>query len=116
MADYRQERLNKILFQFLSNLFQFELMDERLENVTIEYVNISSDMRDATVFYSVFDESRKNIVLTGLDSARSYLHKKMAETLNLRITPKLHFKYHNIENKATHLEKIIENEKPRYES
>jgi len=116
MSDHRHERLNKVLHQLISQIVQFELGDQRLEGITIEYVTVSPDLRDATVFFSVFDEKKKNTTRMGLISAKRYLHRKIAESLNLRITPKLHFKYHDIENRAQHLQNIIEDEKPRYES
>ncbi len=116
MSGHRHERLNKILQQQISQIVQFELSDQRLDDITIEYVVVAPDLRDATVFFSVFDQRRKNVTLAGLESARKYLHRKLAESLNLRVTPKLHFKYHDIENRAQQLENILENEKPKYET
>lgn len=116
MADHRHARLNKVLQQMVSQIVQFELMDQRIEDVTIEYVKVSPDLRDGTVFFSVFDEKKKNTALLGLISAKRYIHRKIAESLNLRVTPNLHFKYHDVENRAQQLQNILENEKPRYES
>ncbi len=54
MQQHRIDRLNKLLFQSISNIVSFELRDNRLEEVSIEYVIVSPNMRDATVFFSVF--------------------------------------------------------------
>jgi len=116
MQQHRIERLNKLLHQTLSNIIGFELLDSRLEGVNVEYVNVSSDMRDATVFVTVFDEEKKFVALEGLNNASKVIRKKLADSLNLRFTPKLHFKFDTQEPKAQRIEEIIEKERERNES
>lgn len=116
MQQYRIERLNKILFQNISNIVHFELHDERVEEVTVEYVVVSHDMRDATVFFSVFDESNKSEALAGLNKTSAVIRKKLANSMNLRFTPRLHFKFDAHERKAKSVEEVIEKDRERYES
>jgi ribosome-binding factor A len=116
MQQHRIERLNKLLHQTLSNIISFELRDSRLEEVTVEYVIVSSDMRDATVFFTVLHEEKKFVALEGLNNASKVIRKKLADSLNLRFTPKLHFKFDTQEPKAQRIEEIIEKERERNES
>ena len=116
MQQHRIERLNKLLHQTLSNIIGYELRDSRLEEIHVEYVIVSSDMRDATVFFTVLDEEKKIVALEGLNSASKVIRKKLAESLNLRYTPRLHFKFDKQEPKAQHIEEIIEEERKKYES
>jgi len=116
MQQHRAERLNKLLHQTLSNIIGFELCDRRVENINVEYVIVSSDMRDATVFFSVLDEEKKFVALAGLNNASKVIRKKLADSLNLRFTPRLHFKFDTQESKAQHIEDIIKKERKRNES
>ncbi len=61
MQQHRIDRLNKLLFQSISNIVSFELRDNRLEEVSIEYVIVSPNMRDATVFFSVFNDEKNGL-------------------------------------------------------
>ena len=116
MQQHRVERLNKLLHQTLSTIIEFELRDSRLEEVHVEYVIVSYDMRDATVFFTVMDEEKKLDALAGLNNASKVIRKKLADSLNLRYTPRLHFKFDTQEPKAQHIEEIIEEERKKYES
>ncbi|TSA23420.1 30S ribosome-binding factor RbfA [bacterium] len=116
MQQHRIDRLNKLLFQSISNIVSFELRDNRLEEVSIEYVIVSPDMRDATVFFSVFNDEKMDLALAGLNSASKVIRKKLADILNLQFTPRLRFKFDKQEYKAQHIEDMIEKDGERYES
>ena len=116
MQQHRIDRLNKLLHPTISNIVNGELRDARLEEVSVEYVIVSPDMRDATVFFSVFDDKKKLLALAGLNSASIVIRKKLADSLNLRLTPRLHFKFNEQEHEAQHIEDIIEKDRERNES
>lgn len=116
MQQHRIDRLNKLLFQSISNIVNFELRDDRLQEVSIEYVIVSPDMGDATVFFSVLNDEKEVLALAGLNSASKVIRKKLADILNLRLTPRLHFKFDKQEHKAQHIEDIIEKDRERNES
>ncbi len=116
MQQHRIDRLSKLLFQSISNIVSFELRDNRLEEVTVNYVIVSPDMRDATVFFSVLNDEKEILALAGLNSASKVIRKKLADILNLRFTPRLHFKFDKQEHKAQHIEDMIEKDRERNES
>ncbi len=69
-----------------------ELKDPRIQDVTVTYVEVSADMRHAKVHVSVMgDESKQNLSLRGLESARGFLQQKVAKRIDTRYTPKLKF-------------------------
>ena len=114
MQQHRAERLNKLLHKAISNIVSFELIDSRVEGVVIDYVTVSSDMRDATVFFSLADEERKQLAHAGLTSAAKVIRKKLADAINLRYTPRLHFKFDIKGQKALTIEDVIEEDRNRY--
>lgn len=69
-----------------------ELKDPRVRDVTVTYVEVSSDLRHAKVHVSVMgDETRQKLCLRGLQSAAGFLQAKIAERIEIRYTPKLSF-------------------------
>jgi ribosome-binding factor A len=69
-----------------------ELKDPRVKDVTVTYVEVSSDLRHAKVHVSVMgDDARQQLSLRGLQSAAGFLQSKIARQLEMRYTPKLQF-------------------------
>ena len=67
--------------------------DPRLANVTITSADITRDLHQATVWYSVLgDEQEVEQVHEGLASAGSFVRREMGRQLRLRHTPDLIFK------------------------
>ena len=69
-----------------------ELRDPRIRDVTVTYVEVSPDLRQAKVHVSVMgDDTRQNLSLRGLQNAAGFLQQKVAQRIDTRYTPKLKF-------------------------
>jgi len=69
-----------------------ELRDPRIRDVTVTYVEVSPDMRQAKVHVSVIgDEAKQNLSLRGLQNAAGFLQQKVAKRIDTRYTPRLKF-------------------------
>ena len=69
-----------------------DLRDPRIQNVTVTYVEMGGDMRQAKVHVSVMgDETQQNLSLRGLQNASGYLQQKVAQRIDTRYTPRLTF-------------------------
>ena len=69
-----------------------ELRDPRIRDVTVTYVEVSPDLRQAKVHVSVMgDPSRQNLSLRGLQNAAGFLQQKIAQRIDTRYTPRLKF-------------------------
>ncbi len=69
-----------------------ELRDPRIRDVTVTYVEVSPDLRQAKVHVSVMGEpSRQNLSLRGLQNAAGFLQQKIAQRIDTRYTPRLKF-------------------------
>src|SRR5690606_34547483 len=96
--QHRQDRINELLFEELSQLVQFELTDPAVQDCRVTRVVASRDLATARVFFSIIgseepdakyiEECRK-----GLVRAAHYLKKELARGVNLRRTPDLVFNY-----------------------
>lgn len=68
------------------------LNDPRVQDVTVTYVEMTPDMRQAKVHVSIMgDETKQRLSLAGLKSAAGYLQSKVANRIETRYTPRLEF-------------------------
>jgi ribosome-binding factor A len=69
-----------------------ELKDPRVRNVTVTYVEVSPDMRQAKIHVSVMgDETKQQLSLRGLQNSAGFLQSKVAKRIDTRYTPRLAF-------------------------
>lgn len=69
-----------------------DLKDPRIQGVTVTYVEMTPDMRQAKVHVSVMgNETRQRLSLAGLKSAAGFLQSKVAKRIDTRYTPRLEF-------------------------
>ncbi len=94
MSKIRQERTAELIQQLLSEMFLREVNDPRLAGVTITEVQIDRELRYATAYVNALgDDSRREEVMAGLQSAAGFLRRELAQSLDLRSAPVLRFEW-----------------------
>ena len=89
---YRRQRLASLLVEFLSDLLRNEARDPRLGFVSITRVDVSADLRYATVRVSVMgDDEEQRETMAMLTHAAGWLRSECATRLPLRYAPTLRF-------------------------
>lgn len=69
-----------------------DLRDPRIQDVTVTFVEVSSDLRSAKVHVSVMgNDAKQKLSLKGLQNASGYLQQKVSDRVELRYTPRLQF-------------------------
>jgi len=68
--------------------------DISVKFVTINRVEVSSDLHYARVYLTPFGKD-KNRVMRHIRKASGFIRTRIANNMNLRITPELHFIYDN---------------------
>lgn len=92
MFTKRIEKIARELQRELSQIILHELNDPRIGFVSITKVKPASDGKSAQVFVSVLgDETASKKTLDGLNHARGYIQKIIADRMGLRFTPVLSF-------------------------
>ncbi|MBI2845618.1 MAG: 30S ribosome-binding factor RbfA [Chloroflexi bacterium] len=88
----RQERLNELLHQELSELLSRTSKDPRLQGFTVTRVETTADLRQARVYVTFLgtDEEKKG-ALQALDHARGFLRSQLASRLEMRFVPEVSF-------------------------
>jgi ribosome-binding factor A len=86
-----------------------ELKDPRIGMVTVTGVEVTPDLREATVYVSVLGSDRKRrATLAGLESAHGVLQARINRELNLRRTPTLTFTYDDSVERGVRMTKLID--------
>jgi ribosome-binding factor A len=92
MTSRRVLKAAEAIREVVSMAILTELRDPRVQGVTVTYVEVSADMRQAKVHVSIMgDEARQNLCLHGLRSSAGFLQTKIAERIDTRYTPRLKF-------------------------
>ena len=92
MNTRRTARVAAAVRQVASSVILFELRDPRVQGVTVLRTEVAEDLRTAKVFVSVMgDETEQRLAMHGLNSARGFIQSKIADELQMRLTPVLSF-------------------------
>ena len=96
----RTERIGEQLRGELSRLLRDEVSDPRIGMLTLTRVDVSPDLAQALVFWSLLDpraagrEETLEKIGQGLESAASFLRRRVAQRLDhLRRSPALQFRH-----------------------
>src|SRR2546423_15683824 len=107
MSD-RMRRVNEAVREVISEAVG-ELKDPRVGFVTVTGVKTSADLRQATVFVSVFGTERKREqTLAGLTAAHGVLQARVARELRLKRTPQLTFEYDPTVERGVRMTQLID--------
>lgn len=103
----RARRIADLLRQELALLIQKEISDPRLSDVSIQSVEMTSDLGTARVFYTMLRDTHKDEVQATLEKATGYFRHLLASAVDLRYVPKLVFIYDVVLLQAEKLTTLI---------
>jgi ribosome-binding factor A len=90
MANYRRGRINDAVTQELAVALREVREPKVIDNfVSITRAEVAPDLKYASVYFSAMGNSDE--AAEGLAKCTGMLRRHLARTLNLRITPELHF-------------------------
>ena len=107
-SEARQRKMADRIKVIVAEAVERRIKDPRLGFVTITDVRVSTDLRDASVFYTVFgdDESRQSTA-AALESARGMLRTEVGRQTGLKFTPSLAFVPDAIPENAKLVEELL---------
>src|SRR6478736_9578756 len=109
MADTaRARRLAKRIVAIVATELEHQVKDPRLAMTTITAATVTPDLRDATVFYTVYgDESEQAATATALASATGVLRTAVGRETGVKFTPTLTFKPDQVPEVSRRMEELI---------
>ncbi|WP_145208828.1 30S ribosome-binding factor RbfA [Stieleria sp.] len=92
MTSRRMLKAAEAIREVVASAILTEIRDPRVKDVTVIGVEVTPDMREATVSISVMgDEAQKQLSLRGLQNSAGFLQSKIANRIDTRYTPRLQF-------------------------
>ncbi len=89
---YHRDRTSNVLREEIDTLLEGELSDPRIGLVSVSEVHLAPDGRSARVLVVVQgDEDECEATMEGLEAAKLYIRRELAERLHLRRCPELIF-------------------------
>ena len=108
MTSRRVLKAASAIREVVSMAILTQLRDPRIENVTVTFVEVSGDLRQAKVHVSVMgDEKQQQLCLHGLRSATGFLQQKVGDRVDTRYTPRLKFVLDQGVKKSVEVQRIL---------
>lgn len=109
MADQaRARRLAKRIVAIVATELQHEIKDPRLAMVTITAATVTPDLRDATVYYTVFgDEADRQASAAALASSTGLVRTAVGRQTGIKFTPTIAFVRDTVGEQSRHLETLL---------
>lgn len=88
----RMNRVNEELKRELSNIINYEVKNSNVTGmISVTKVKTSPDLKYAKISVSILNSKNIKQTLAGLKSASGFIRSRIAEKMNLRVTPELVF-------------------------
>lgn len=104
----RARRLADRIRVVVAETIERGVKDPRLGFVTVTDARVTPDLREATVYYTVYgDDADRAATAAALESARGVLRAEIGRQCRLRFTPTLAFVADAVPETATHIEDLV---------
>lgn len=107
-GNRRPDRIADEIRQEVAALLLAKVQDPRVAKVTILRATVTPDLRQARLFYSVFDEEAAADAAKGLASAKGFIRRSLGRNLALRVVPELIFQRDRSLAEQEKLERIFQ--------
>jgi ribosome-binding factor A len=106
----RAKRLADLIREVVAQKLQRGIKDPRLgSHVTITDTRVTGDLREATVFYTVYgDDEERQAAAAGLESAKGILRSEVGRAAGVKFTPTLTFVADALPDTARTIEDLLD--------
>lgn len=103
----RSARVSDLIKEETANIITHKLDNPKLGFVTVTGAKVTDDLRHATIFISVLDDSKRGTVLEILANSTSFIRSELARNIRMRVLPKIHFKIDSGVEYGKKIDKIL---------
>ena len=107
MRSKRNRQVADQIHREIALIVKNEISDPRLSEVMVSYVDLSPDLGNARVFYTLTDEVKKNDAQLALKKALGFIRYQLSARTKLRYTPNIRFQYDESIDRARHIMSLI---------
>ncbi len=105
MSSHRIDRVENLIKHELSLILLHKVKDVDLGLLTLTNVKVSPDLRIASVYVSIFEKEKREIVLERIKQKTGFIRTELAHKISLRFVPELRF---FLDDTLDYVEKIEE--------
>lgn len=113
-SSQRQMKVQEILRAALVEVLQRGLTKEPLldnEMITINYVDVSPDLKHVKFFFLPFNEKKKEDFLEAFKRANKVIRREIGQRVHLKYVPTINFVFDNSITEVRKLDKIFASKK-----
>lgn len=108
MSELRVRKMQEFIKQEVSSMLLREVKDPRLGFVTVTGVHLTGDLREVTVYVSLFgSEKEKKESMTALEMATGFIRRELGKRLKIYYTPQISFEQDTSLDYGMHIEGLI---------
>ncbi len=108
VSKMRAQRIADRIFEELSIMLLMEVSDPRVENVSITDVSVDRELAYANIYFSSIEGSEAAaLVLEGLNHAKGFLRRSLAQRIQLRSFPRLRFYWDPSPERADRIDQML---------
>lgn len=108
MDPARARRLGERITQIVAEMLERRIKDPRLGFVTITDTKVTGDLRDATVFYTVYgSDEEQAATAAALTSATGVIRSEVGKQTGLKHTPSITFEQDKLPEGAKSIEDLV---------
>ena len=116
MSSRRVLKAAQAIREVVSMAIITDVKDPRVKDVTVTFVEVSGDMRQAKVHVSVMgDDTKQQLALRGLQNSAGYLQSKVGNRIDTRYTPRIQFELDKGMQNAMMVTRILDEVLPKDE-
>ena len=108
VSKLRLQRINDRIREELSEILLQEVSDPRLVGISITDVKVDRELAYADVFVSALEGSERwQEIHEGLQHAQGFLRRELSQRVELRVFPRLRFRWDPTFERAERIERLI---------
>lgn len=108
MGPARARRLGERITQIVAEMLERRIKDPRLGFVTVTDTKVTGDLRDATVFYTVYGSAEDEAATAAaLASATGVIRTEVGRQTGLKHTPSITFEQDKLPEGARSIEDLV---------
>jgi ribosome-binding factor A len=108
MDPARARKLSERITQIVAELLERRIKDPRLGFVTVTDARVTGDLREATVFYTVYGSAQEQAdTAAALASATGVIRSEVGRQTGLKHTPSITFKQDTLPEGAKSIEDLV---------
>jgi ribosome-binding factor A len=108
MAPVRARKLGERIAQIVAEMLEQRVKDPRLGFVTVTEARVTGDLREATVFYTVYGSAHEHAATAAaLASAAGLIRSEVGRQTGLKHTPSIAFQLDSVPDNARNIEDLV---------